>query len=83
MSAGLSRRGWVPAVAEMHVQAIARQAGGRASVFVAPFGSAGAASSLRPESEVLQASSQRLKASVDPQGIFNPGLTPDANQTRA
>ena len=25
MSAGLSRRGWVPAVAEAHVQAIARQ----------------------------------------------------------
>ena len=74
---------WAPLSAQAELQAVAREAGGRASAFVAPAGGVAAASTLRPESEVLQTISQRLKASFDPQGIFNPGLTPDANQTRA
>jgi len=80
---GALRWVWAPLAAQVELQAVAREAGGRASVFVAPGGSAGAANALRPDSEVLQAISQRLKASFDPQGIFNPGLNSDANQTRA
>jgi glycolate oxidase FAD binding subunit len=74
---------WAPLSAQAELQAVAREAGGRASAFVAPTGGIDAAAALRPESEVLQTICHRLKASFDPQGIFNPGLTPDANQTRA
>jgi glycolate oxidase FAD binding subunit len=80
---GALRWVWAPLAVQAELQAVAREVGGRASVFVTPADSAGAANALRPDSEVLQAISQRLKASFDPQGIFNPGLTPDANQTRA
>jgi glycolate oxidase FAD binding subunit len=74
---------WAPGAAAREVQAAARQAGGSATVFwsgeAAP---AGAPGTLAPADPVLATVSQRLKASFDPQGIFNPGLTPDANPSR-
>jgi glycolate oxidase FAD binding subunit len=70
---------WAPVEAAAAVQAVARQAGGSATAFMAPTtvdqaDGARAASALRSDSTALQAISQRLKASFDPQGIFNPGL---------
>jgi glycolate oxidase FAD binding subunit len=83
---------WAPLAAQAELQAVTREAGGSAAVFAAgsaadnntPFVQGTAqASSLLPADPALDAISQRLKASFDPQGIFNPGLTPDANQSRA
>jgi glycolate oxidase FAD binding subunit len=74
---------WAPAAAAAELQATARQAGGSAAVFwsgaPAPLGSTQA---LVPTSAALAAISQRLKASFDPQRLFNPGLSTDANQSR-
>jgi len=72
---------WAPLDAEAQILALARAAGGSATRFVSR--PAAAASSMLSESPALGAISQRLKASFDPQGIFNPGLTSDANQPRA
>ena len=70
---------WAPASATAEVQAVARAAGGSASVFVNPAAAAqsngvSAANTLSSDSPTLSAISQRLKASFDPQGLFNPGL---------
>ena len=70
---------WAPASAAAEVQAVARAAGGSASVFVNPAAAAqsngvSAANTLSSDSPTLSAISQRLKASFDPQGLFNPGL---------
>ena len=66
---------WAPASAAAQLQAVARAAGGNATLFVTPAGApANAANSLRTESPVLDAIGLRLKASFDPQGLFNPGL---------
>jgi glycolate oxidase FAD binding subunit len=73
---------WAPLAAEAEIKAVARAAGGSASLFV-PGAAAEAGRSLHSDSPVLGAVGQRLKASFDPQGIFNPGLSPDANQSRA
>jgi len=59
------------------LQNLAREAGGTATLFVNPAfttAQANATQALRSESPSLNAISQRLKASFDPQGIFNPGL---------
>jgi glycolate oxidase FAD binding subunit len=73
---------WAPLAAGVALQALAREAGGSATLFVNPQ-TATTANTLRSDSSTLQAISQRLKASFDPQGLFNPGLTTDANQSRA
>ena len=70
---------WAPASAAAEVQAVALAAGGNASVFVNPAAAAqsngvSAANTLSSDSTTLSAISQRLKASFDPQGLFNPGL---------
>jgi glycolate oxidase FAD binding subunit len=73
---------WAPASAVAELQAVARETGGSATLFVNPDAAsqsngasdAGAANALRCDSPALSAISQRLKASFDPQGIFNPGL---------
>ena len=70
---------WAPASAEAELQAVARENGGSATLFVDPTTAAqsngvSAANALRSDSPALGAISQRLKASFDPQGIFNPGL---------
>lgn len=75
---------WAPASAASELQALAGAAGGSASAFVAGQPTPAAlANTLAPADAALVAISQRLKASFDPQGIFNPGLTSDANQSRA
>ncbi len=66
---------WAPASAAAQLQAVARAAGGNATLFVTPEGmAANAANSLRTGSTTLDAIGLRLKASFDPQGLFNPGL---------
>jgi glycolate oxidase FAD binding subunit len=67
---------WSPLSAAGDVQAAARTAGGSAGVFYAGATDPEPATALRPPSAALQTISQRLKASFDPQGLFNPGLTP-------
>lgn len=75
---------WAPAAAAAQLQAAARQAGGSAAVFWAGQGAPLASpQALTPREAALAAIGQRLKARFDPQGIFNPGLTPDANPSRA
>jgi glycolate oxidase FAD binding subunit len=63
---------WAPASAAAELQALARAAGGSATLFVNP--DASAQPSLRTDNPVLDAIGLRLKASFDPQGLFNPGL---------
>jgi glycolate oxidase FAD binding subunit len=70
---------WAPLTFEAELQALARDVGGNAALFVNPAATAqtngvGAANAIRSDSPTLNAISQRLKASFDPQGIFNPGL---------
>jgi glycolate oxidase FAD binding subunit len=73
---------WAPASAAAGLQATAHAAGGSATLFVDPAAAANAVSvatgsadrALRSNSPVLDAIGQRLKASFDPQGLFNPGL---------
>jgi glycolate oxidase FAD binding subunit len=77
---------WAPASAAAHIQSVAQSAGGSAELFVDLDADHRVQSRCRPmraPSAALQAISQRLKASFDPQGIFNPGLTAHANQSRA
>ena len=76
---------WAPAAAAAELQATARAAGGSATPFVnlAATDPTRPANPLGSDSPSLHAISQRLKASFDPQGLFNPGLSPDANQPRA
>jgi FAD/FMN-containing dehydrogenase len=70
---------WAPLSAGAELQALARAAGGSAALFVNPAATAlesaaTATQGLRSDSPTQHAISQRLKASFDPQGIFNPGL---------
>jgi glycolate oxidase FAD binding subunit len=67
---------WAPLAAGAEVQAQARAVGGHATVFVnpAPAATAELANAMRSDSPSLNAIGLRLKASFDPQGIFNPGL---------
>jgi glycolate oxidase FAD binding subunit len=75
---------WAPLDASVQLQAAAHAAGGSARVFLVPGTDSGhAQNSLIPEDSALQTISQRLKSNFDPQGIFNPGLTLHANQSRA
>lgn len=77
---------WAPADAAGQIQAAAKSVSGNAEQFVDLDASHQVQTTVRPlrsSSPSLQVISQRLKASFDPQGIFNPGLTTDANQSRA
>jgi glycolate oxidase FAD binding subunit len=70
---------WAPLAFGAELQVMAREVGGSAALFVNPAVAAqpngvGAANTLRSDNPTLSAISQRLKASFDPQGIFNPGL---------
>jgi glycolate oxidase FAD binding subunit len=73
---------WAPMAAAAELQALALAAGGNATVFVDPASAMhaqdaenrSAARALRSASPSLQTIGQRLKASFDPQGTFNPGL---------
>jgi len=66
---------WAPASAAAELQAIATEAGGSATLFVNPQAAAQVgAGSAALCSESLSAIGRRLKASFDPQGLFNPGL---------
>jgi glycolate oxidase FAD binding subunit len=70
---------WAPLAFGGELQALAREVGGSAALFVNPAVAAqpngvGRANALSSDSPTLSAISQRLKASFDPQGIFNPGL---------
>ncbi len=65
---------WAPATAGAELHALALEAGGSATVFMAGDAVAKAHAALRTPSTTLNAISQRLKASFDPQGLFNPGL---------
>jgi glycolate oxidase FAD binding subunit len=77
---------WAPLDAGPTLQAAARAAGGTASVFFVPEGLRTAALVLQrlgAQGEAQAAIERRLKVTFDPQGIFNPALTPHANDARA
>jgi glycolate oxidase FAD binding subunit len=77
---------WAPASESARIQRVAQTAGGSAEVYVdldAAHQVLTTARPLKAPGPALQAISQRLKASFDPQGIFNPGLSSHANQARA
>ena len=70
---------WAPLAFGAELQVLAREVGGSAVLFVNPAvasqaNGASVANTLNSDSPTLGAISQRLKASFDPQGIFNPGL---------
>ena len=67
---------WAPLAAGAEIQSVARAAGGTAMLFANPNACVQgiAAPGLHTASPVLDAIGQRLKASFDPQGLFNPGL---------
>lgn len=71
---GALRWVWAPADAGDHLQAMAAQHGGSAILFVAPkAGSTRATGFFDLKNPAQLAIHQRLKASFDPHGIFNPG----------
>jgi glycolate oxidase FAD binding subunit len=74
---------WAPASAEAELQAAAHQVGGNVTLFwsgaAAPLASP---KTMQPQDAPLAAIGQRLKLSFDPAGIFNPGLSIDANPSR-
>ncbi len=73
---GAQRWLWAPIAATQALREAALQAGGHASLFIAP----GAASGLErsaPLPGALERIGQRLKAEFDPAGIFNPEPLPD------
>jgi glycolate oxidase FAD binding subunit len=64
---------WAPADAAATLQTAARQCGGNASVFVAPYAySTGARAPFGTENAAGDAIARRVKAGFDPHGIFNP-----------
>ncbi len=68
---------WAPPEAGPALQAVARQVGGNATVFVADGAHfAGVAGLFSSENPALDAMARRLKASFDPHGVFNPALNP-------
>ncbi|MDE2419217.1 MAG: glycolate oxidase subunit GlcE [Burkholderiales bacterium] len=75
---------WAPQSAAAQLQAAARQVGGSATIFIAASAhSAGAGGRFGVHGLAEAAVERRLKASFDPHGIFNPGLTPHANHASA
>ena len=71
---------WAPHDAGHILQTAAREAGGNATIFVASHAySTGSAGHFDAKNLAQAAIERRLKATFDPHGIFNPGLTPHAN----
>lgn len=65
---------WAPESAAAHLQELARQYGGSATLFVAPHAlSMSENTHFHSKDAALTAISWRLKESFDPHGIFNPG----------
>ncbi len=68
---------WAPPDARATLQQAARSVGGQASVFYAPPGQLAAPEPrLQVPDATLATLHARLKASFDPQGLFNPALSP-------
>ena len=64
---------WAPVQAHTTLQQAAQAHGGSATIFVAPLsGSSGATGQFHINTPAQMAIEQRLKHSLDPQGIFNP-----------
>ncbi|WP_395668660.1 glycolate oxidase subunit GlcE [Rhodoferax sp.] len=78
---------WAPLGAQAAIAAVALSAGGTAQVFMAPLGSTdsapGFAAMQSPNNPAAARIAQRLKVSFDPDGIFNPGVSPYANHACA
>ena len=78
---------WAPLREAGQIEAAALAAGGTAQVFMAPAGTTtstaepvGRLATSNPAEALI---ARRLKASFDPQGIFNPSLSPHANHPSA
>ena len=66
---------WAPHDSAPQLQSVAQNAGGNATIFIAAHAhSTGARGQFGAKNQVEAAVERRLKASFDPQGIFNPGL---------
>jgi glycolate oxidase FAD binding subunit len=78
---------WAPLGARASLEKVAQAAGGTAQVFMAPTGSTdsppGFGAGRDANNPAAAHIAQRLKASFDPQGIFNPGIPLYANHARA
>jgi len=78
---------WAPLREAGQIQAAALAAGGTAQVFMAPTGTTTGAAEpggrLATSNPAEALIAKRLKASFDPQGIFNPSLSPHANHVSA
>ena len=70
---------WAPPERADHVRQLARSLGGNAQPWVAADGLPMGNGRLDSRDAALAKISRQLKASFDPHGIFNPGLTPHAN----
>jgi glycolate oxidase FAD binding subunit len=74
---GAQRWVWAPATAATQLHALARQAGGHASLFRRPHGALADADAGVPVFDLLDATQQRiqtaLQAEFDPDGVFNTG----------
>jgi glycolate oxidase FAD binding subunit len=80
---GAQRWCWAPAGAAAELKRAATDAGGHAAPFWSDAAAPGAnPKALQPQDAALALISQRLRASFDPAGIFNPGLCTDANPSR-
>lgn len=77
---------WAPLREAGQIEAAALAAGGTAQVFMAPTGTTSTAEPggrLATSNPAEALIARRLKASFDPQGIFNPSLSPHANHVSA
>jgi glycolate oxidase FAD binding subunit len=78
---------WAPLGARAEIAAAAHAVGGNAQVFLRPAGATDGATQrdagLVPTNSVAEQITQRLRASFDPQGIFNLGVSPHANHARS
>jgi glycolate oxidase FAD binding subunit len=75
---------WAPEHARDVINATVKSAGGNAAIFVAPNRiQVAAPQRLATSGAAETAIGRRLKTSFDPLGIFNPGLSPHADQPRA
>lgn len=69
---------WAPAGARAQLQQAAQAVGGSASVFYAPGQASASQDRLRVRDATAAAIQARLQREFDPQGLFNPALTPRA-----
>lgn len=78
---------WAPLRERAAIAAAAHAVGGTAQVFMAPTGTIASAAELGGRLDTTNPAeaqiARRLKASFDPQGIFNSSLSPHANHARA